>query len=263
MKRKELELRYKMLKERCATLVEEYHMKMFNDATYIENRFMMDLGRYEIKALQLSMEIRRWKKRFALRQEALNAGREPDLILIESMLEKETDLYMEELKSGVEKISRAESYFNNGILSAEETNEIRLMYLKAAKLLHPDVNPHLSEREAGLWNKISEAYKNRAWKDVAFLAELINQTSLSDREFPQGAEGDKALADECCRLDAFCREQEKKTMELREKIPWKYEELLKDRDEVDARKERLLEEICAAEKIIKTYEKKWKMEVRA
>ena len=37
---------------------------------------------------------------------------------------------------------------------------MKKLYYKAAKLLHPDINPNLTPEQKELWNVISEAYKN-------------------------------------------------------------------------------------------------------
>ncbi len=84
-----LRLRHEALKEQVANQIEMYAHLVETEGPNIEAQYMMLVGQLECQAMHLDMEVRRWKRRFALRQVYVNRGEKPDLVAIEALIDKE------------------------------------------------------------------------------------------------------------------------------------------------------------------------------
>ena len=93
-----LKMQYEFLKEQCANQLELYTHLVEVEGPNIKARYMMLVGQYEHQVFELKAEIARWKRRFTLRQAALNRGEKPNLVAIEVELDKEFAEYIEEVK---------------------------------------------------------------------------------------------------------------------------------------------------------------------
>lgn len=79
----ELQGRHAILKERCADLLELYNHMVQVEGPNIKSRYMMLVGQFEYRIYELDADIARWKRRFTLRQAALNMGEKPDYLAID------------------------------------------------------------------------------------------------------------------------------------------------------------------------------------
>ena len=60
--------RYNALKEQVANAIETYSHLVDTQGPNIETQYMMLVGQYEIHAMRLEIEVKRWKRRITLRQ---------------------------------------------------------------------------------------------------------------------------------------------------------------------------------------------------
>lgn len=263
MTRKELELRYGVLKESCADLVERYNYEATAGRQALEHGFMMAVGRHELTLLQVSVEVRRWKRRFELRQEACNRGETPDYVAIESALDAEFFAFKEELGRRSVAVDKAKAYYCTKTMTEEDSTRMRMFYLDAAKRLHPDLHPDQSEAARKLWLQIGSSYENREWEELEYFVKLIDDVVSEPKSFPGGEEGRRLLEAECQRLEEICREQRERLDALSQRIPWKYAQLLNDVDALASLQRELFEKIAACESRIADFKRKWNMEVNA
>ena len=261
MKYASLMARYSFLKEKCATLFEEYNFMITSEKTMLENAFMCAIGQYEYKIFKLSIELKKWKKRFELRQAAINQGKNPNYMNIESLIENEFNDFLEKIKKEELRIESANAYYNHGVLTVKESTDMRVLYLNAAKKLHPDINPNQTANTKDLWLRINEAFKNNNWSELKFLTNLVNHISSSEQDFTNDENGLKKLNAECLNLEKICITEQEKINNLKKNAPWSYKELLENTAEINKMQNDFMENINAYEKQIKTYEQEWEKEL--
>ena len=80
--------------------------------------------------------------------------------------------------SEADKIDKANFLLSN-LLSPERSAELRKLYRKLAKELHPDVNQNLTEQQKNLWHAVRRAYESGDLESMRALSVMAND-SLTD-----------------------------------------------------------------------------------
>ncbi len=252
-----LQMREAYLRERCAEEVELYMHLTGCEGPNLKSDYMLRIGQFEYKVFQLRMDAARWQRRFTLRQRALNRGETPDLMSIEKELDAEFADYLEKIKEHLRTVQDAGRHASMKKLSEEETNEIRVNYLKAVKRLHPDINPNLPETAIELWNKIQAAYKDRDWKELAFLTGIVDEVLHGvDTSLVCTGSMDE-LVKRTTRLRQRYDALLEKRRETESKEPFVWRELLHDDGEVARRRAELDRQIQSLNAAIDEYEDRW------
>ena len=239
-----LQLRYCALKERVANQIEILHLLVTTRGPNIKARYMMFIGRLEYKVYELKVELRRWKRRLALRQAALNRGETPDAAAIEVELKEELAEYMNEIRRRAGELKKDAQLFSAGKLSEEENAAVRLAYLEAVKRLHPDLNPNLPKAAQDLWNEIQAAYAAHDWEAVRLLAALVDGVVSGAEDFASSPDAVAAMREACRCLEEMSRALAEETERIQKLPPFTYEALLDDEDAVKERQNELKMDIA-------------------
>ena len=252
-----LQLRYGVLKERVANQIEILHMLVSTKGPNIKARYMMFIGRLEYQVYELQVELKRWKRRLALRQAALNRGEEPDLDAIEETLKQEFAEFLKEISRRTEELKESSRLFLAKSLSPEEDAAVRSAYLDAVKRLHPDLNPGLPQAARDLWDQIQQAYAEHDWEAVRLLAGLAESVASGVEDFASSPDAIAALREACGRLEAKSHELATETARIQKAVPFIYEELLDDEEAVAERQKELKMDIATLKARIWKCEGSW------
>ena len=252
-----LRLRHEALKEQVANQIEMYMHLVNTVGPNIESQYMMLVGQLEWQVMQLDMEVRRWKRRFTLRQMAINRGEKPDMVAIEALLDKEFGEWREKVAAWAKKLGDSKLQYDTVKMSDTDTNAIRCEYLKAVKKLHPDLNRNLSEAAMNLWNQIQEAYAAENWAQLKFLVSLVAEVVSGTAEFAVTPDGLAELREACAQLEAKGREVTIEIEKLKSSEPFTYEVLLEDSVLLERKQDSLRKKIKNLHAAIKKYEEEW------
>ena len=253
-----LQLRYNALKEQVANQIEILNNQVNVVGPNIRSRYMMLVGQFEYRIYELDADIARWKRRFTLRQAALNMGEKPDYLAIERQLDEEFAEYLAKIEANVKEIKAASLLYHSRKMDDTESVDFRVLYLDAVKLLHPDLNPNLPQAAKDLWNEITKAYEARDWAQVKYLAGLAKEVAEGERAFDASANGIAALRGACERLQERSAEIQAEMEELQKHLPFTYDVLLDDEELLEKRREELKEQIREREESVRAYEEEWK-----
>lgn len=252
-----LELKRGVLKEKCAERIETYTHMVNVAGPNIKSRYMVLIGRFEHRVFELMTEIRRWQRRFALKQMALNRGNRPDLPGIEAKLDEEFAGYIDAVERNIAEIREAEAFANAEKMSAEESARLRAGYLDAVKKLHPDINRDLPESAKELWNRIQWAHSNKDWECVGFLCSIVDGVVGGKATVKPAANAIEALEEEVHRLEKTYDGLNGRIRALMGRRPFVYKDMLADPDAVAERQALLFAKIAALEKNIGKYRELW------
>ena len=252
-----LQMREAYLRERCAEEVELYMHLISCEGPNLKADYMLRIGQFEYQVFKLRIDMARWQRRFTLRQRALNRGEIPDLVTIECDLDNEFAAYLQQVKDHQRTVEEAGRRAALGSLSQEETNEIRMNYLKAVKRLHPDINPNLPKDAIELWNKIQAAYAARDWQELAFLSGIVEDVLQGRETVSMVVNSLDELTQLVERLKQKYDALQEKRREAEQKEPLVWRELLHDADEVSRRRTELDRQIQALNAAIDEYETRW------
>ena len=252
-----LSLRHEALKEQVASQIEMYMHLVSTVGPNLKSRYMMLVGQLECQAAKLETDVRRWKRRFALRQQYLNRGEKPDLVAIEAQLDSEFSDYLAKLAASIMEAKNAALRWNEKKMSDTDTNSIRYAYLKAVKKLHPDLNKELSESAKDLWNQIQAAYHKKDWNHLKFLVSLVDGIAAGVPGFAETPDGIKAMREACDQLEAKSREIAKQIADLKANPPFSHETLLADPEKLEHKQNGIKEKIATLKAAVKKYERRW------
>lgn len=253
-----LKLRYAVLKERVANQIELYTHLVEVVGPNLKASYMMLVGQLEHRVFELKTDVNRWKRRFALRQQALNRGEKPDLKAIEIELDAEFAEYIKAIKRELEDIKDAANHYNSAKLSDEKALKLRSAYLEVVKKLHPDINANLGESAKELWNQIQKAYSNGDWKSVELLASLVDSVLSGAENFSASKGGIAELEEACAKLEVKSREITEISNGIRARAPFTYESLLEDDERLAETQAQLKEQIEILKDQVREYERSWK-----
>ena len=257
-KYEQLKLKRAALKEQCATLFELLAHLESVEAPAIKSEYMMRIGQLEHRVFELKTELKRWQRRFEMRQASLNRGEKPSLLAIEAALDMEFSNYMKEIEKQLEEIKKAVLHCEAKKMSEESANEIRIAYHNAAKRLHPDLNPNLNESARNLWLQIQSAYDNQEWSKFRFLVNLIDGVVSEEKTFESDQGGMALLEESVALLTERSAELSNRIEEIKSKEPFTYLSLLDNPKKVAERQAQLKAQIEALEKYAREYEELWK-----
>ena len=198
--------------------------------------YVREFGDFILELFRKKIECIQKKKTIEYCQAALNHGSNVDQAKLQAYLEKEMADFQAQLKGMVEE---HEAALKSTVVTEKDMLEIKRIYYRLVKKIHPDINPAVtgSEELMDLWHRVSLSYSCNDLKALQELEVLVMQAlesvSLDDLDIPD-------IEDKIAEL-----ESEIKT--IMETDPYQYKFLLADSKAVEAKKEDLRAEM-------KTYE---------
>ena len=200
----ELLLKRAALRKECFQLEKEY-TRIFGEAI--------------LALYRLQIECAKKKKTIEFCRMALNRGEEPDEGELQEFIRQET----RELQEHFQKMSEEYEVAKSGVkISEADLAEIRKIYRRTVKLLHPDLHPEVAESEElkDLWNQVSAAYACNDLKELEEL-EVLVAAALADHD---GEEWKVEVPDLETRISSL----EAEIAGITERDPYQYKFLLQD-----------------------------------
>lgn len=90
------------------------------------------------------------------------------------ILQEEMKEFEEELRQYQLKVDFSRKLLKSPIITDEELKEIKSIFRKLAKKLHPDINKNQNERSKNLWEQLQKAYQNNDLATLMLLANIID-----------------------------------------------------------------------------------------
>ena len=146
--------------ERLTRLIIERDDLLYHVAPDLRAEYMMKVGALENLVWKKRLELSMAKRRLNLIRSYLNRDDEPDMIEIEAVIEYEYEDLMQELRERNDEMKAIMDYIDSECLTQEESKELRDLYTKIVKRLHPDVNPNAADEDILLFEKAVKAYKS-------------------------------------------------------------------------------------------------------
>ncbi len=203
----------------------QYHaeyVKVFGD-------LILELFRKKIECI-------RKKKTIEYCQAAINHGNSVDQARLQAYLEKEMADFQAQLD---DMVKEHEAALKSTTVTEKDMLEIKRIYHRLVKKIHPDINPAVtgSEELMDLWHRVTVAYSCNSLKDLQELEVLVVQAlesvDLDDLDIPD--------------IEEKISDLEREITKIMETDPYQYKFLLEDSKAVEAKKEDLKTEL-------KTYE---------
>ncbi|WP_305209728.1 J domain-containing protein [Dubosiella newyorkensis] len=132
----------------------------------VQQRFIEVFGDLRLEMLKVEIEIAKIKKEMEYLVRKKNRNESYDLEEMDDFVNQA----LEGMKAQYERMKEEQAQLKNKkMLSQEEVKEVKRLYRRLVKLVHPDLNPHQTKEQKELWHQLQKAYRNN---DLAWLREL-------------------------------------------------------------------------------------------
>ena len=182
----------------------------------IETAYMLALGSLEYKAYEMECEMLRLYRKIELIQMRINRQEKIDLTAIEQTLEEEFAAYQQKLEEQINKMNAALERSRGEVLTEEESKELKKLYRKVMKALHPDLNPDASPAQMQLFHNAVKAYESGDLAALRIISEMTTEPKLPEN----GADGMSVLADEIERLEKTIALVRERITEIKNTYPY-------------------------------------------
>lgn len=185
-------------------------------ANLIEIWYIREFGNLVQELFELQVECIKLKKQIAFCQARWNEGKAINGEEMEKHIDGTMQKYYDELESLI-KVAE-----NDSLLTEDALKEVKRIYFKAAKFIHPDLNPMLFEHEEvqELWNNISNAYKANDIEKLKeyelALASVLEKYGISDESVDVSDIDDKIAAVKA------------EIQKIKDSKPYTYKQILED-----------------------------------
>ncbi len=139
----------------------------------IEMEYLLKFGSVEYKIYEAECTALRLKRKCELIRAKKNRQETIAMDAIEERLDAEFTEYQEQLNQQIEKMNHALQRSKAEILSEADSRELKRLYRKIVKVLHPDLHPETAQTRLTLFDHAVSAYKNGDLETLKMIGELV------------------------------------------------------------------------------------------
>ena len=215
----------------------------------IEMAYMLKLGSLEYKVFETQCSFLRLKRKVELIQAKKNRQEKVNIQDIETLLDNEFAEYQEKLEEQLNKMNSALDRSKGKFLSDKDAHELKQLYHKIVKALHPDLNPNLTPAQQGLFHRAVSAYENGDLDSMRIIAEMLPDTA---RTKPHG-DAMSELIKERDQLKKLIETVEENIEKIKSEYPYNVKDLVRNEEKIAERRAELKNALEQYEEAIKSY----------
>ena len=129
---------------------------------------------------------------------------------------------------------RIDNYLGD-VLSDEDNKELKKLYRKIVKALHPDINPDVSEAQVQLFGNAVSAYKNGDLGTLRIIGEMVGNNPLP----VQHKDAMTQLVEERERLQGLLKSIRDSIENIKSEYPYTMKDILEDTEKTEQKKQEL------------------------
>lgn len=225
------------LRTELSMLMLEYDELRFVECKNIEMAYMLELGRYEYKAFEAQCAFLRLRRKVEMLQAKKNRQETIILAAIEEALDKEFEEFQEKLNEQLGKMNDAISRSKSDVLSEEDTKELKKLYRRIIKALHPDLHPDETEERIVMFEKAVNAYESGDLATLRIIDAMVSEPTIAETHDDALTE----LAKEKNRLSSLVELVKTKIAEIKEQYPYNVKWIVNDKEKTKERREELID----------------------
>ena len=238
------------LKTELAMVMHEHDHLLYVECENIMAQYQIAFGALEYTVFELECETRRLERKAQLIRAKLNRQERVVIAEIEEKLDQEFVAYQERLSKKMCEMNEALERSQSGkLLTAEEEDQLKKLYRKIIKELHPDINPNCTQQQVTLFHNAVEAYKYGDLERMSMISVLVDD--------PLQPQGDIDLVfhfeSEKKRLHRMLERVEENIAEIKSRFPYNKKPLLFSPEKTVAYKDDLNKKIDELKKVLEAW----------
>lgn len=218
----------------------------------IETEYMLKLGSIEYRAYEAQCLSLRLKRKIELIQAKKNRQEKVIISAIEETLDTEFAEYQKQLNEQIDKMNDALKRSKAEVLSDEDNKELKKLYRKIVKALHPDINPDVSETQVNLFDNAVSAYKNGDLGTLRIIGEMVGNSPLPE----QHKDALTQLNKENERLQNLLNAIRDSIEQVKSEYPYTMKEIIEDEEQTEQKKKELENILSQYNELISIYKAK-------
>ena len=201
----------------------------------IETEYMLKLGSIEYKAYEAQCAALRLKRKIELIQAKKNRQEKVIISAIEETLDSEFAEYQKQLNEQIDRMNDALKRSKAEVLSDEDNKELKKLYRKIVKALHPDINPDVSEAQVQLFDNAVSAYKSGDLETLRIIGEMVGNNPLPEQHKDAMAQ----LVEERERIQGLLKSIRESIDNIKSEYPYTMKDILEDTERTKQKKQEL------------------------
>ena len=246
------------LRTELSMLVLERDELKFIICKNIETEYMIRIGSLEYKAYEAQCASMRLKRKIELIQAKKNRQEKINLNKIDEILEEEFYEYLQKLNKQIDKMNEVLKHNKSEFLSEEESGELKKLYRKIVKILHPDINPEVTMSQIKMLDNAVIAYKNGDLGTLKIINEMIGEPQMPEKH----GDAFSQLKVEKERLNEFLNTVRNNIDKIKSEYPYTVKEILEDEQRLEQKKLELEDVLKQYKELNKAYNIKIKEMLR-
>lgn len=218
----------------------------------IETEYMLKLGSIEYRAYEAQCLSLRLKRKIELIQAKKNRQEKVIISAIEETLDTEFAEYQKQLDEQINKMNDALKRSKAEVLTDEENKELKKLYRKIVKALHPDINPDVSETQVNLFDNAVQAYKKGDLNTLRIIGEMVGNSPLPE----QHKDALTQLNEEKERLQNLLKAIRDSIEQIKSEYPYTMKEIIEDEEQTEQKKKELENILSQYNELISIYKAK-------
>lgn len=218
----------------------------------IETEYALKLGSIEYKAYEAQCAALRLKRKIELIQAKKNRQEKVIISAIEETLNSEFAEYQKQLNEQIDKMNDALKRSKAEVLTNEENKELKKLYRKIVKALHPDINPDVFETQVNLFDNAVQAYKNGDLNTLRIIGEMVGNSPLPE----QHKDALTQLNEEKERLQNLLKAIKDSIEQIKSEYPYTMKEIIEDEEQTEQKKKELENILSQYNELISIYKAK-------
>ena len=236
------------VKDYFTEIYKEYE-DLLKESKHIYRQYCFLFGEIHYKKYQSYLLCLRLKRKLELYQTYVNRQEEINYQEVEAKLDEEMFEHHDKLREILIDYVDASLYFRSKRLSEEEVKELRRIYYKIAKRIHPDITGEFTEAQKDLWKKTLNAYQQNDLETIRE-CEFLLENLVGINRPPSTFEAMKA---EITRFYNKIEEYKLKSQKIINSFPYNQGSLLNDEKYLENELNKLTAEYVAYQEKAEEY----------